>query len=99
MPYIMVHSFIYFYEPGNQQIEFHGTTTVYGEQNDFRNLETTMSSLSATRLTPTDPSATWCSYKMSKPHFIVLNRLENHGYKVVTASADKDHYIWTLAKQ
>ena len=71
MPYIMVRSYPCFYEIPytNQQNNFHGTTFVYGEQNDDRNLETTMLSLPATRLTPTDPSAAWCSYKTSQPPF------------------------------
>lgn len=96
----MVRSSTYFYEPRNHQITFPGVTFVYGEENDFANLETTMSSLNATRLTPTDPFATWYSYKTGEPPFVVLNRLENHGYKVVAAIVNKDGWImWTLQLQ
>lgn len=99
MPYIMVRSSMYQTECHDRGIQFMGTTYVYGEQNDFRNLETTMSSLGATRLTPTDRSANWCSYKTSQPPFIVLNRLENREYKVVSANAIRDmECIWTLHK-
>ena len=41
----------------------------------------------------------FCSYKIDKPPYFVLNRLETEGYKVVGTNTVSYYLIWTLHRQ
>lgn len=74
-----------------------------GEQGEFKLLQDVMSQLEASRLrVRRDP---YCSYQIPEPPYLVLNRLESHGYKVVAANSvacdngSSVWQMWTLHKQ
>ena len=73
-----------------------------GEQGEFKLLQDEMSNLQASRLGGSDP---YCSYQIPEPPYLVLNRLESQGYKVVAANSvaqsgrDYVWQMWTLHKQ
>lgn len=89
-------------------IDYHA---VDGEQGEFRLLQDAMSHLKASCIRGSRGSChsdRYCSYQTAEPPYLVLNRLEDHGYKVVAATsvADKTRcgtdyvsQMWTLHKQ
>lgn len=76
-----------------------------GEQGEFKLLQDVMSDLQASRLTVRRHPDPYCSYQIPEPPYLVLNRLESHGYKAVAANSvacDNGNSVWqmwTLHKQ
>lgn len=103
MPYILVRCSISLssgYDGHPTVIDYHAEG---GEQGEFRLLQDAMSHLQASCIRGS--CGPYCSYQTAEPPYLVLNRLENHGYKVVAATsvADKSgncvSQMWTLHKQ
>lgn len=102
MPYIIVSSIIdlsVLYGRLKQWttfIEFHADKN---EPAKYENMEVMMDRLGAER-SPRQDTSPFCAYKIDKPPYFVLDRLETEGYKVVgTASTTVNYLIWTLHKQ
>ena len=81
-------------------IEYHAKG---GEQGEFKLLQDVMSNLEAIRFGGrADP---YCSYQTHEPPYLVLNKLESQGYKVVAANSvaqnrgDNVLQMWTLHKE
>lgn len=77
-------------------IEFHADKN---EPAKCENMEMMMDRLGAQRCSCEDTSP-FCAYKIDKPPYFVLDRLETEGYKVAgTAHYPAQYVIWTLHKQ
>lgn len=80
-------------------------TLIDYQQGEFKLLQNVMSDLRASRLTLRSRPDPYCSYQIPEPPYLVLNRLESHGYKVVAANSvacDNGNSVWqmwTLHKQ
>ena len=102
MPYIIVSSPM---DPANLPntfrqwitfIEFHADKN---EPAKCENMEMMMDRLGAERC-PHQDTSPFCAYKIDKPPYFVLDRLETEGYKVAgTAHNPVQNVIWTLHKQ
>ena len=77
-----------------------------GEQGEFKLLKDVMSHLRASSLS-SRPDLSYCSYRTFEPPYLVLNRLETQGYKVVASNSAAYAtrlencvlQFWTLHKQ
>ena len=77
-------------------IEFHADKN---EPAKCENMEMMMDRLGAERC-PHQDTSPFCAYKIDKPPYCVLDRLETEGYKVAgTAHNPVQNVIWTLHKQ
>lgn len=72
-------------------IEYHVDTKNRMECEDM------MCRLDAVR-SPYGDTSPYCTYKIGKPPYFVLNMLELEGYKVVGTNTVSNHLIWTLHK-
>lgn len=75
-------------------IEYHVDTQ---NQMECENMEEMMRRLGAGR-SPYGDNSPYCTYKIGKPPYFVLNMLELEGYKVVGTNTVSNHLIWTLHK-
>ena len=75
-------------------IEYHVDTKNRMECEDMKEM---MLRLDAVR-SPYADTSPYCTYKIGKPPYFVLNMLELEGYKVVGTNTVSNHLIWTLHK-
>ena len=102
MPYIIVSSYMDppslagTYRQWITFIEFHADKN---EPAACENMEMMMHRLGAERC-PRQDTSPFCAYKIDKPPYFVLDRLETEGYKVAgTAHTPVNYLVWTLHKQ
>lgn len=77
-------------------IEFHADKN---EPAKCENMEMMMDRLDAERC-PRQETSPFCAYKIDKPPYFVLDRLETEGYKIAGTATTAVHYmVWTLHKQ
>ena len=73
-------------------IEYHA------DRKEQENMKMMMDRLDAAR-SPYHDTSPYCTYKIGKPPYFVLNMLELEGYKVVGTNTVSNHLIWTLHRQ
>ena len=77
-------------------IEFHADRK---EPAKCENMEMMMNRLGAER-SPRQDTSPFCTYKIDKPPYFVLDRLETEGYRIAgTANTAVQYLTWTLYKQ
>ena len=102
MPYIILSSYM---DPSTLHMTYkHWITFIefYADKNEpakCENMEMMMNRLGAER-SPRQDTSPFCAYKIDKPPYFVLDRLETEGYRIAgTASTAVQHLTWTLHKQ